>query len=241
MNTIIDITFVINFELHIFKKFLSIFIIIYLFIFIIYVIFRIVIIFLCYFFVIYIFLSFILFLLCKQITHFFANGMFDIRKIFQVLYRHVPDVYCPWMEMMLKVLLVEYEFPEPKRRPVGFGAYIANRWIMFNRPSLPIFSSFSFSYFRWSNELAWPHAITFHCLLRLVSIYIFFIRYNGGLDIFTLRFCHSINPGMKRVEFIIIYKLFNINEIIIVERIFVKKDEIPLIHISYSFFPFLKI
>lgn len=99
MNTFIHITFVINFELHIFKKFLSIFIIIYLFIyriiFIIYVIFRIVIIFLCYFFVIYIFLSFILFLLCKQITHFFANGMFDIRKIFQVLYRHVPDVYCP--------------------------------------------------------------------------------------------------------------------------------------------------
>lgn len=232
MNTFIHITFVINFELHIFKKFLPIFIIIYLFIyriiFIIYVIFCIV--------IIYIFLSFILFLLCKQTTRFFANGMFDIRKIFQVLYRHVPDEYCPWMEMMLKVLLVEYEFPEPKRRPVGFGAYIANRWIMFNRPSLPIFSSFSFSYFRWSNELAWPHAITFHCLLRLVSIYIFFIRYNGGLDIFTLRFCHSINPGMKRVEFIIIYKLFNINEKIIVERIFVKKDEIPLIHIYHIHF-----
>lgn len=215
---------------------LFIYLFIYRIIFIIYVIFRIVIIFLCYFFVIYIFLSFILFLLCKQITHFFANGMFDIRKIFQVLYRHVPDVYCPWMEMMLKVLLVEYEFPEPKRRPVGFGAYIANRWIMFNRPSLPIFSSFSFSYFRWSNELAWPHAITFHCLLRLVSIYIFFIRYNGGLGIFTLRFCHSINPGMKRVEFIIIYKLFNINEKIIIERIFVKKDKIPLIHIYHIHF-----
>lgn len=207
---------------------LFIYLFIYRIIFIIYVIFRIV--------IIYIFLSFILFLLCKQITHFFANEMFDIRKIFQVLYRHVPDEYCPWMEMMLKVLLVEYEFPEPKRRPVGFGAYIANRWIMFNRPSLPIFSSFSFSYFRWSNELAWPHAITFHCLLRLVTIYIFFIRYNGGLDIFTLRFYHSINPGMKRVEFIIIYKLFNINEKIIIERIFVKKDEIPLIHIYHIHF-----
>lgn len=141
----------------------------------------------CIIFIIYIFfvlplfiffLLFILFLLCKRITRFFfANGMFDIRRIvreFSKLCRHVPDEYCPWMEMMLKVRLVEYEFPEPKRRPVGFGAYIANRWIMFNRPSLPIFSSFSFSYFRRSNESVWPHAVTFHYLLRLVSIYIFF-------------------------------------------------------------------
>lgn len=154
-----------------------------------------------------------------------------------MLCRHVPDEYCPWMEMMLKVRLVEYEFPEPKRRPVGFGAYIANRWIMFNRPSLPIFSSFSFSFFGWSNELAWPHAVTFHCLLRLVSVYIFFIRYNGGLDIY-LRCDFAIlliQEWNGRVEFIIIYKLFNINEKIVVERISIKKNKIPLIIIYIIF------
>lgn len=73
MNTFIDITFVINFELHhIFKKtkFLLIFIIINLFIiFIIYVSFCIV--------IIYIFLLFILFLLCNN--SFFSR--MDIRKI----------------------------------------------------------------------------------------------------------------------------------------------------------------
>lgn len=159
---------------------------------------------LCYFlycYYLYFFLLFILFLLCKRTTRFFSRieysiyaessgnfpsciGTFQTNTVREWRWCWKSD----WWSTNSRNQKGDRSVRGVHRQPLNHVQSAIFTYFFF----------FSFSYFRWSNELVCPYAITFHYFLRLVSRYIFFIRYNGGLGIFTLRFCDSINPGMKR-------------------------------------------